>query len=151
MNVTEFRSQVQPGATLYVGEQQFTIDQVVTFRMEDGSSYVKCFLNDDYIFADDLAQNIFYLVSKVDVPVTQPFPQKISFDGKEFDFLYDARATAEEVSGKEIYKKGQSEQFWDYQAGDDSYLSLGIEDATDGRWDCCGRIVQPEEVTLTLV
>ncbi len=149
MNVTEFRAQVQPGATLHVGEQQFTIEQVVTFKMEDGGGYVKCFLNDEYIFADDLAQNIFYLVSKVGVPVTQPFPHKISFDGKEYDFLYEARATAEEVAGKEIYKKGESEQFWDYQAADESYLSLGIEGATGERWDCCGRIVRPEEVNLT--
>lgn len=149
MSVTEFREKVQPGKSLLVAGQEFIIEQVVTFKLEDGSSYIKCFLNDEYVFADDLSQNIYFLVRKVDTPFTQPFPNNVQFGAKDLTFLYEAQATAESVVGKEIYGRGETEHFWDYKAEDGSYLSLGIEDQTGERWDCYGRIVLPTEVSLT--
>ena len=146
MNVTEFREKVKPGATLLVAGQSYTVEQVVTFRMDDGSENIKCFLIDEHVFADDLAQNSYFLGKKVETPYVEPFPPRVSFEGKELEFLYTAHETAIASVGKEIYKNGESEWFWDYQAEDGSYLSIGTEDSTRERWDCFGKIIQPDEV-----
>ena len=98
------------------------------------------------VFADDLNINTFLLVKEVRTSFLQPFPVKLEFEGKKFSFLFTAHAIAEEIQGEEIFKKGDSERFWDYKAGDDSYLSLGINDNTDERLDFYGKIIKNENV-----
>ena len=76
------------------------------------------------------------------------FDGNVDFDGKKFKFLYTAHATAEEIQGEEIFKKGDSEKFWDYKAEDNSYLSLGINDKAGERMDFYGRIVRNDSVWI---
>ena len=141
MDVKEFRMKIKSGAKLLVGGQEFLVKEVVKFRFDDGSFYIKCFLNDGYVFADDLNENSFVLVKEVKTEFQLPFLEKINFDGKEFEFIYEAHAVAEEVEGEEIFKRGDAERFWDYKADDGSYLSLGINDETNERFDFYGKII----------
>src|SRR3989337_4443579 len=130
MEVTEFRSKIKPDIKLSANGKDFIVKEVVKFQFDDGSFYIKCFLSDDFVFADDLNENLFLLVKETKTPFQQPFPQELDFDGKKFKFLYTANAIAEEIQGEEIFKTGDSEKFWDYKADDGSYLSLGINDKT---------------------
>lgn len=148
MEVLEFRQAVKPGVRLLIEEKELIVREVVKFRFDDGNFYIKCFLSNNYVFADDLNENIFLLVKEVQATFGQPFPEGLSFGGKEFKFLYAAHATAEEIEGEEIFKKGDSERFWDYSAEDGSYLSLGINDKTGEKLDFYGKIIKPEEVNL---
>lgn len=148
MEVTEFRSKIKPNIKLSADDKSFVVKEVVKFRFDDGSFYIKCFLSDDYVFADDLNENMFLLVKEVETPFQQPFPQKIDFDGRRFQFIYTAHAVAEEIGGEEIFKKGDSEKFWDYKAEDGSYLSLGINDNTKEKLDFYGKIVNNSNVKL---
>lgn len=111
MEVSEFRSKIRPLARLSVDGKDLTVREVVKFRFDDGSFYVKCFLSDDFVFADDLNENMFIFVKEVKTPFSQPFPRELEYDGKTFEFLYTAHAVAEEVQGEEIFKKGDSERF----------------------------------------
>lgn len=149
MKVEEFRSQLKMGQNLIVDGKSFSIKEIVKFRFDDGSNYIKCFLNDGYVFADDLNDNIFILVKEVKTLFSQPFPESLEFQGKDFKFSYSAHAIAEEIWGEEIFKKGNSEFFWDYKAEDKSYLSLGIIDETKERLDFFGGIVENDKVELS--
>ena len=99
MQVQEFRSKIKVGLSLNISNEKFLIKEVVKFRFDDGSFYMKCFLNDGYVFADDLNENIFILVKEVKTPFKMPFPEKLEFDKKAFNFSYNAHAVAEEVWG----------------------------------------------------
>jgi len=149
MDVKEFRAKIKPDTNIIVGGQKYLVKEVVKFRFDDGNFYIKCFLNDGYVFADDLNENSYILVQEIKTGFHPPFPNRIDFDGKAFQFLYDAHAVAEEVQGEEIFKKGDSEKFWDYKADDGSYLSLGINDTTGKRADDYGRIVMPLEIGVS--
>ncbi len=148
MQVTEFRSKIRPNINLSVDGKDFLVKEVVKFRFDDGSFYIKCFLSDGYVFADDLNENMFVLVKEAKTPFREPFLQELDFDGKKFQFLYTAHAMAEEIQGEIIFKKGDSEKFWDYKAEDDSYLSLGVNDKTNERTDFYGKIVANDSAKL---
>lgn len=148
MEVKEFREKIRAGAKLSAGNESFDVREVVKFRFDDGSFYIKCFLNDGYVFADDLNENMFLLVKETNTPFQPPFPQKLDFGGKGYEFLYTAHAVAEEIWGEEMFKRGDSERFWDYKADDGSYLSLGTDDKTGKRADFCGRIVSNDSIKL---
>lgn len=148
MQVEEFRLKIKPRQNLSIDDKKFFVKEVVKFRFDDGSFYIKCFLSDDYVFADDLNENIFILVREVKTPFSQPFPENLKFQGKDFKFSYAAHAIAEEIWGEEIFKKGNSESFWDYKAEDKSYLSLGIIDQTKERLDFIGKIIENSSVSF---
>lgn len=141
MKVKEFRDKIKVGMKLSVEGRDFLIKQVVKFRFDDGTFYIKCWLSNDYVLADDLNEDTFLLVKGIKTPFLQPFEKEIEFNGKKFIFLYTAHAIAQEIQGEEIFKKGDGETFWDYKAEDGSYLSLGIEDKTEKRMDFYGKIV----------
>jgi hypothetical protein len=146
MEVLEFRSKIKPGINLSIGGIKYFVKEVVKFRFDDGSFYIKCFLNDSYVFADDLNENSYILVREVKTEFQLPFPKKINYAGKEFEFLYEAHAVAEEIDGEDIFKRGEAERFWDFKASDGSYLSLGAADKTGERTDDYGKIVAKDEV-----
>lgn len=148
MEVTEFRSKIKTSAKLSVDGRDFEVRQVVKFRFDDGSHYIKCYLSDGHVFADDAVSNMFLLVKEVKTPFREPFPEELDFDGKKFKLLYEAHAVAEETEGKEIFKKGDGEVFCDYAAEDDSYLSLGVGDGTGERSDFYGKIVDSGRIKL---
>ena len=148
MEVTEFRSKIKTGITLSIDGTDFSVKEVVKFRFDDGTFYIKCFLSDDYVFADDLNENMFLLVKEIKTPFMQPFPDELEFDGKQFKFLYSAHAVAEEIQGEEIFKKGDSESFWDYMSEDNSYLSLGIKDKTNDKLDFYGKTITSDKVKI---
>ncbi len=148
MDVPEFRSKIKPGIKLSADGRDFIVKEVVRFKFDDGSYYTKCYLSDDYVFADDSNENMFLLVRETKTDFTQPFPNELDFDGKKFKFLYNAHAVAEKTEGEEIFKKGDSEAFWDYKAEDGSYLSLGINDQTGERADFYGKIVPNDKIEL---
>ena len=158
MDIQEFRSKIKPNIKLSVDGRDFIVKEVVRFRFDDGSFYIKCYLSGGYVFADDLNENMFLLVKETKTDFQQPFPNEIDFDGKKFKFLYNAHAVAEEIEGEEIFsakggstscrKKGDSEAFWDYKAEDGSYLSLGVSDQTRERADFYGKIVPNDKIEL---
>ena len=136
MTVQEFRKKVKPYAKLSIAGKDFLIKEVVKFRfdpvrnspptgpsgapsagmvsngVDDGSFYIKCFLSDNHVFADDLNENMFLLVKEVKTLFVQPFNEELDFDTKKFKFLYSAHAVAEKIYGEEIFKKGEGEKFW---------------------------------------
>jgi hypothetical protein len=148
MDVSEFRSKVKPDIKIFIDGGEYLVREVVKFRLSDGSFYIKCFLNDGYVLADDLNENCFLLVKEVETAFGLPYPENLIFDGKEFGFLYDAHAVAEETWGEEIFKKGDSERFWDYKAKDGGYLSLGINDTTGEKLDFYGKIIAGDGVNF---
>lgn len=103
-------------------------------------------MSDGLVLADDSNENSFVLVKEIQNNISQPFPKVLDYDGKEFDFIFEAHATAEEIEGKEIFKKDDSETFWDYSSADGSYLSLGINDQSGERQDFYGKIVEEVEI-----
>lgn len=148
MQIAEFREQIKPGVKLQVKNETFIVKEVVKFRFDNGSFYIKCFLNDGFVFADDLERNMFLLVKEIKTAIKEPFPPEIDFAGKKFKFLCADYAVAEETQGEEIFQKGQSETFWDYQATDDAYLSLGIIEETKEQLDFLGKIILPNEIKI---
>ncbi|OGM89837.1 hypothetical protein A3J77_00560 [Candidatus Wolfebacteria bacterium RBG_13_41_7] len=148
MQVAEFRAKIKTNAKIMVDNQEYDVKEVVKFRFDDGSFYMKCFLSNDCVFADDLNENMFLLVKEVKTDIKEPFPERLDFQGRNFKFLYAAHAIAEEIQGEEIFKLGDSERFWDYKADDNSYLSLGINDQTGERLDFFGRIIDNKDIKL---
>lgn len=148
MQVPEFRQKIKPQMKVRIGNREFPVREVVKFRFDDGTFYIKCFLSGGYVLADDLKENIFLLVKEVKTAVPEPFPPELKFQGKQLKFLYTAHAVAEDIQGEEIFKKGESERFWDYQGRDGSYLSLGVNDQTKERLDFAGRVVKPAELNI---
>jgi hypothetical protein len=148
MEVAEFRLKIKPNLKLLIEDKEFIVKEVIKFRFDDGNFYVKCFLNDGYVLADDLNENMFVLVKETKTSFQQLFSRELDFDGKKFEFLYTAHAVAEETQGEEIFKKGDSESFWDYKAEDDSYLSLGVNDKARERLDFYGKIIANDAVKL---
>ena len=126
----------------------FSVKEVAKFRFDDGTYYIKCWLSDDYVFADDLNENMFILVKEIKTSFIQPFHEKVEYNNKEFNFLYTAHAVAEEVQGEEIFKKEDSESFWDYKSTGSSYLSLGVSDRTGERQDFYGKIIDNSLVEI---
>lgn len=150
MNITEFRKSIKPNCQLMISGKKFTIREIIKFRLDDGSYYIKCFLSDGYVFADDEENNYYILVKEFPNSLTEPFPKAINYQGKDYKFLYDAHAIAEEIEGEQIFKKDDSEKFWDYKANDGSYISLGIDDSSKQRADFIGKIIQPKDVEIIL-
>lgn len=141
MNVQQFRQKIAVGKSILVDGKELDVLEVVLFRFKDKKFYIKCFLSDGYVLADDADDNSFVLVREVTTDIAEPFPEELEYDGKEFEFLFEAQAVAEEIQGEEIFKKGESEKFWDYQSEDNSYLSLGINDQTGERQDFYGKMI----------
>jgi len=147
MQVKDFREKIKLNTILSINDKDFIVKEIIKFRFDDGSFYVKCFLNDNYVFADDLNENTFLFVKEIKTSFKE-FPSEITFDGKNFKFLFTAHAIAEEIQGEEIFKKWDSERFWDYKAEDNSYLSLGINDNTKERLDFYGKIIPNGAIKL---
>ena len=59
MDVIEFRSKIKPNIKLIIENKEYLVKEVVKFRFDDGSFYIKCFLNDNHVFADDLGEKMF--------------------------------------------------------------------------------------------
>ncbi len=148
MNIQEFRSKIKPGIKLFVKGTPYNVLEVVKFRFDDGNFYIKCFLSNNFVFADDEESNSYLLVKEIKTSFREPFENKLIFKNKKFHFLYSAHATAEEIKGREIFKKGDSESFWDYKAHDGSYLSLGIIDSTKQRLDFYGEIIDSSDLDI---
>lgn len=146
MDVEEFRKNIKAGSRVIADGREFIAEQVIKFRFDDGSFYIKCFLTDGFVLADDSNDNFFVLVKEIQNDIREPFPESLEYDGKQFKFLFEAHAVAEESQGKEIFKNGESERFWDYESDDGSYLSLGIHDQTGNRQDFYGKTIEEVEV-----
>jgi hypothetical protein len=145
MHVQEFRRKISAGTTIIVDGKELDVLEVVLFRFKDKSFYIKCFLSDGYVLADDAQGDSFVLVREINNDITKPFPKELTFDEKTFTFLFEAHAVAERISGEEIFKEGDSETFWDYESEDGSYLSLGINDQSGERQDFYGKTVHDIE------
>ena len=146
MKVSEFRKKIKADITINIEGKDYQIKEVVKFRFDDDSFYIKCFLSNEFVLADDSDQEIFILVKEVKTSFQQPFPKKLEYKDKQFKFLYSAHAIAEKTWGKEIFKKGNSERFWDYESEDRYYLSLGNVDQTNQRLDFYGKIIPSEDI-----
>lgn len=148
MEVEEFREKVKAGMIARISGRDIFIKEVVKFRFDDGTFYIKCWLADGRVLADDLNENMFILVKGLKTPFKKPFGNELEFDTKKFYFLYTAHAVASETQGEEIFQKGKGERFWDYKAEDNSYLSLGEDDETGKRMDFYGRILGNDSIEL---
>ena len=148
MNVAEFRKRININSKVVVEEKEYKIKQLVKFRLADGDWYMKLFFTDGNVLADDLDENIFILVKEIETDFKLPFSKKLIYQDKEFKFSYDAQAVVEEVSGEGVFKMGDSEKFWDYEAEDGSYLSLGMDDKTSKRMDLVGKIIRVTDVAV---
>jgi len=148
MTIENFRQKVAPNSEITVKNKKFTVREIIKFRLNDGSFYIKCFLNDDFIIAEDSDRNVFIFGREVVTSFRDTPPKTVSYEGKNYKFLFEAHGVAEEIWGEEIYKKGYSETFWDFEAKDGSYLSLGIADESKERLDLLGKVTALEEVEI---
>lgn len=148
MEIKEFRKDIKPGKILLIDSKKLKVLEVVKYAFDEGGYYIKCYLSDGYVIAEDSEMNIYILVKQVHPDFKEPFPRKIRYDGKDFKFLYFAHTIAEQVWGKGRAEKGSGERFWDYMAEDRSYLSLGISDGTNTRLDFYGRTYKPDELQM---
>jgi hypothetical protein len=146
MDVVDFRVKIKSGIDIFVEGKKFTVREVVRFRFDDGSFYTKCFLSGGFVLADDLDKNAFALVKEEATAFLQPFPLAIEFKGKKFNFVFTARATAQDTQGEDIFKKGDSEVFWDYLSKDGDCLSLGINEKSNERSDMYGKIIAAADI-----
>ncbi len=148
MKIEEFREEVNLEHRVLIEDREFEILEIVHFQLDDGSIYIKLFLDDGYVLADNEEQESYILVENVNTYIEKPFPEVLEFDSKRFTFQYSAQAKAIEAHGDEIFTGGDAEKFWDYETRDGSYLSLGIVDNTGKRMDLCGKKISEEELEL---
>jgi hypothetical protein len=148
MNVKQFREKIKFNSKVIVEGQEFKIQQLIKFRLGDDNYYVKLFFTNGYVLADDLEENMFILVKRIDTNFQQPFSKQVEYDNKKFKFTYRAQAVAEEVAGEGEFKIGSTERFWDYETSAGEYLSLGIDEKTEKRMDLTGKIVDNNDVTI---
>lgn len=148
MEIKEFRKNVRPGKTLIVEGVSLEILQVIKYRLDDNSYYYKCYLSDKKAIAEDSEMNMYIFVDPVITRFSEPMPEILIYDNKKFHFLYETKATAEDVWGKGEFKIGDRERFWDYQAQDESYLSLGVNEMTGEKADFYGRTVAVDKVDV---
>ncbi|MBU4057554.1 class I tRNA ligase family protein, partial [Patescibacteria group bacterium] len=146
-NVQEFRENVNIDSKLKIEGREFSIKELIKFKLDDGSFYLKLFLSGGYVLADDLNSNSFILVKEKDTNLKIE-EDDITFENKKYSFSYKAHAIAEEVFGEEIFKKGESETFWDYTSGN-NYLSLGIVDKNKKRLDFLGKTIKADKIEVT--
>lgn len=146
-DVNHFRDVIDINSIIKIKGKKYKIKQIVKFRFDDGSYYMKLFLENGYVLADDLGGNSFILVKeeKTGLKIKEG---KINYKGKNFNFIYSAHATAEEIEGEEIFKKGESESFCDYTSKQGDYLSLGTIDKTKERLDFIGKIVYSNDLQI---
>jgi hypothetical protein len=142
MQVKEFRKTIKLNSIIIIEDKEFKIQQLVKFRLNDGSYYIKLFFTNGYVLADDLDENIFILVREIDTDFKLPFEKELVFNDQNFNFTYSADAIAEEVKGDGQFKINDQEKFWDYEAEQGNYLSLGIDKKTGKRMDLVGKIIQ---------
>ena len=146
-NVQGFRETLIINFKINIKGKELGIKEIVKFRLSDGSYYTKLFLDEGYVLADDSNNNYFILVKEVKSGLKIK-GGKVNYKSKEFEFLYNAEAVAEEVQGESIFRKGEKESFWDYKSKDNSYLSLGIVEKNKERLDFFGEIVQPKDISF---
>jgi len=142
-NVKDFREKLDINSTLRIKGKDFKIEQIVKFRMDNGDFYMKLFLENGYVLADDLEEDIFIFVKEIDVDIEK----EVLFEGKKYEFSYKAATEAEEVIGKEIFAKGAKEVYCDYTHGND-YLSLGLVESTGERMDLAGEVLKGKDIEI---
>jgi len=153
MKTQEFVGRVKSGMRVGVGEKVFEAKQKIKWRMlRSGGCYHKYVLvdregNDGYRLAEDPESERFILVKVFESEIDE-LASEVEVEGRGFSFSYSEFCVAEEVWGEEIYRKGAMEIWWDYEAEDGSYLSLGNSLPGGEREDLIGRWVEPEEVQL---
>lgn len=148
MEISDFRIKIELGKKLIIENKPYEVKGIIKFRLDDESFYIKCYLSNNYVFADDEESNSFLLVKETKTLFNPPFEKKLTFKNKKFNFLYSAHAKAENVKGEATFKEGDSETFWDYSSDDNSYLSLGIIDSSNKRLDLYGKIIKINDVNI---
>ena len=151
MDVKKFREKVKFDSKIIIAGQEYEIEQLIKFRLDDGSFYIKLFFTNGYVLADDLDENMFILVKEIDTDFEQPFPEELVYNGKKFHFTYEAEAVAEEVEGAGKFQVGDQEKFWDYETEEGDYLSLGLDKKTGRRMDLTGKIINNDDLEVSNV
>jgi len=146
-DVEHFRKEISINSKLKIKGKEHCIKEIVKFKFDDGNYYMKLFLDDGYVLADDLGGNSFILVKEVKTSLSTE-QKKINFKDKNLDFFYNAHATAEKTYGEQVFPEGDSESFWNYSSKDGAYLSLGIIDKTKRRLDFFGDIVYSKDIQI---
>jgi hypothetical protein len=148
ISVLEFRKKISLNSMLKIKGRKFKIKQIIKFRLNSGDFYIKVFLENGYVLADDLESNSFIFVKEIGKNNLVPNKTKIFYKNENFEFLYKASAIAEEVFGEGEFKLGEGEVFWDYKTEENKYLSLGIVNKTNERMDLIGEIIYGKNIEL---
>lgn len=149
MNVTEFEKKININSIIVIKNKKYKIREIVKFRVDDGSSYTKCYLENDFILAGDSSVNSYLLMKPVDQNFSFPYARELIFDNKFFKFLFEAHAIAVEIFGEDtFFKVGEGEKFWDYSGPDGYYLSLGINDIDNHKADHYGLIIKSKDLKI---
>lgn len=154
MNTREFIKKAKAGDKVKAGRKIFTIREIVCWQMlRSGGIYHKYVLADEkgdegYRLAEDPGSGRYILVHLVKFPHSGSFLPAYQLQGKRFKFSYGEICLALWQKGKGNHQKGSWEAWWDYEAKDGSYLSLGNRFPAGKREDLIGRWVKPEDVEL---
>lgn len=155
MTTKEFVRKAKVGSRVKVAGKVFTIKEVIKWKMlRSQGFYHKYVLEDEggddgYRFAEDPDAGKFLLVHIFKFAHPDSFLPEYEIEGKRFKFSYGEVCAAAEVKGDFCHKVGDLESFWDYEAEDGSYLSLGSVLPSGEREDLIGHWVKPREVKIT--
>lgn len=154
MKTSEFVKKAKIGDKVKIGGKLFTIWEIVQWKMlRSGGVYHKYALEDEkgddgYRFAEDPESGRYILVHLFHFDHLDSFLPEYKLQGKKFKFSYGEMCVAVWQKGEGEHKKGSYDIWWDHEAEDGSYMSLGNTLPSGEREDLIGRWVESEEVKL---
>lgn len=155
MKTEEFVKKAKVGDKVRVGEQIFTIQEIVQWKMlRSGGVYHKYTLknekgNNSYRLAEDPDSGKYIFVRLFDFNDPDSYLSEYEIEGKKFRFSYGEVCQVVWQKGEGEHSKGNFDVWCDYESDDGDYLSLGVVLPSGAREDLIGRWVEPEEVNLT--
>jgi hypothetical protein len=88
MNVKDFRKKIKPDSIIVIDGKEYKIETLIKFRFDDGSYYIKCYFSNGMVFAEDETENNYVFVEPVETEFGEPFPEKLNFQKKDYNFIY---------------------------------------------------------------
>jgi len=154
METQAFVKKANVGDKVKVSRELFTIQEIVKWKMlRSGGIYHKYALEDDkgddgYRLAEDPESGKYILVHVFEFDHQDSFLPEHAIKGKKFKFSYGEICVAVWQKGEGEHKKGTYDIWWDYEAKDGSYMSLGTALPSGEREDLIGKWIEPEEVEI---
>ena len=122
---------LKPRVTIFIEGKKYKILQhIVWWQAKCNENYDKYVLEDEsgncdyrlFISGDFIGMSKIFFY-----PFEEPMPEKLTYQGRKYQLVQDEFCVVRKVEGREFYKIGDSEIWWDYISfdGEKTGLSLG--------------------------